>query len=147
MGHVHCKGGKAPPLHFSFTSAASKLNLKPPVSSRLGALGEQEAGGEARVEAGAMFVQLAPDTTIQEYGMVDAPPEVARAQRAPQPSVPATVACSLQQQLKQWPANQPQPAADVTLVLEEARHRWLKCAQVRRRFPCDPRTATTPSLL
>jgi hypothetical protein len=43
-----------------------------------------------------------------------------------------TEALSLEQQLKQWPANVPQPPDDVIQMLEEAHHRWLKCAQVGR---------------
>lgn len=64
------------------------------------------------------------DMDIADNAM-GAPPDAVMRQ-----SSGGSAALSLQEQLKQWPADVPQPSVDVTLLLEEAHHRWLKCAQV-----------------
>lgn len=69
----------------------------------------------------AMMQSSLPDAVMQQSSLPDA---VVRQSSA------ETKALSLQQQLQQWPADVPQPSAEVLLLLEEAHHRWLKCAQV-----------------
>ena len=78
-------------------------------------------GAKARMADAAMMQSSLPDAVMQQSSLPDA---VVRQSSA------ETKALSLQQQLQQWPADVPQPSAEVLLLLEEAHHRWLKCAQV-----------------